>query len=238
LRFIALATPSRGKWTQTGNRFIRIVSSVRPKSHNFATMNEFDQWRAGYGTRTIGEEIAYHNELEARFPEQAHFNPMAAHTAFYTVWPSKVLEAGAWKGHLAKEILDTEPEVKKWVAYEISTAAITKTVCSYPEFSYTIPDRFDWFTSPHHFERFDMFVATHFIEHISDEHFKGMAAAINAAKVPALYFEAPINDTPTQWDGYQGTHMLNMGWAAIKMLLPEYEMRTIAPGCKLFIRQA
>lgn len=61
-------------------------------------MNEFDQWRAGYGTRTIGEEIAYHNELEARFPEQAHFNPMAAHTAFYTVWPSKVLEAGAWKG--------------------------------------------------------------------------------------------------------------------------------------------
>lgn len=200
-------------------------------------MNEFDQWRAGYNTRTLEQEIAYHNELEARFPDQAHFNLDAALSAFNIVWPRNVLEAGAWKGHLAKEILCSGIGVRKWVAYEISTAAIEKTVCHYPEFTYIIPDRFDWFTSSHHFERFDMFIATHFIEHISDEHFEGMAAAINAAQVPALYFEAPINDTPTQWDGYQGTHMLNMGWNAIKALFPDYEMRTIAPYCKLFTRK-
>jgi hypothetical protein len=199
-------------------------------------MNEFDAWRAGYNTRTFKEEMAYHNELEARFPDQAHFNPMAAHTAFYTVWPSKVLEAGAWKGHLAKMILDTEPDIESWTAYEICTAAIEKTVCHYPEFTYTIPDRFDWFTSSHHFERFDMFIATHFIEHISDEHFGGMAAAINAAKVPALYFEAPINDDASDWEGYPGTHILTMGWDEIKSLFPAYQVQDIAPGCKLFTR--
>jgi hypothetical protein len=199
-------------------------------------MNEFDAWRAGYNTRTFADEMDYHNELEARFPEQAHFNLDAALSAFNIVWPRNVLEAGAWKGHLAKEILCSGVGVRKWVAYEISTAAIEKTVCHYPEFTYTIPKRFDWFKSSDCFERFDMFIATHFIEHISDEHFRGMAVAINAAQVPALYFEAPIKDDASDWQGYPGTHMLTMGWDAIKSLFPAYQVQDIAPGCKLFTR--
>jgi len=199
-------------------------------------MNEFDEWRAGYNTRTFAEEMAYHNELEARFPDQAHFNLDAALSAFNIIWPRNVLEAGAWKGHLAKEILDTEPDIESWTAYEICTAAIEKTVCHYPQFTYTIPDRFDWFYSATILTGIDMFIATHFIEHISDEHFEGMAGAINAAQVPALYFEAPIKDEPSDWEGYPGTHMLTMGWDAIKSLFPDYEVRDIAPGCKLFTR--
>lgn len=39
LPFIALAIISRGKWTQTGSRFIRIVLNVGKKSRNFATMS-------------------------------------------------------------------------------------------------------------------------------------------------------------------------------------------------------
>lgn len=145
-------------------------------------MNEFDVWRAGYGKRTMQEEMAYHNDLEARFPDQAHFNLDAAFSVFNLIWPTNILEAGAWKGDLAKTILATYPHIEKWQAYEISTEAIAKTVCDDPRFYYTIPDRFDWFCDPAVFGGFNLFIATHFIEHISDEHFRGMAAPPKAGR--------------------------------------------------------
>ena len=37
-------------------------------------MNEFDKWRERYDTMTIDEQVAYHNEIEARYPEQKHYN--------------------------------------------------------------------------------------------------------------------------------------------------------------------
>jgi hypothetical protein len=37
-------------------------------------MNEFDTWRKNYDSMTIQQQVEYHNELEAKYPEQAHFN--------------------------------------------------------------------------------------------------------------------------------------------------------------------
>jgi len=200
-------------------------------------MNEFDEWRAGYNTRTFADELAYHNELEAKYPSQAHYNEQAARLVFEICRPGRVVEAGAWKANLAALILAEHTQMESWTAYEICTAAIEKTVCKDPRFSYVTPDRFDWFSNWLKFIHFDLFLATHFIEHISNEHFEGMAGAINAAQVPALYFEAPIKDDASDWQGYPGTHILTMGWDAIKSLFPAYQVQDIAPGCKLFIRK-
>jgi len=201
-------------------------------------MNEFDQWRSGYNTRTFAEEMAYHNELEAKYPLQAHYNEQAARLVFEMCRPGRVVEAGAWKANLAALMLAAHPQMESWTAYEICTAAIEKTVCTDSRFRYVTPDRFDWFYSATILAGIDMVVATHFIEHISNEHFEGMAGAINAAQVPYTYFEAPITDDGNTWEGYPGTHILEMGWGHIEKLFSNYAMTAIAPGCMLFTRKS
>jgi hypothetical protein len=199
-------------------------------------MNEFDQWRTGYGSRTIEQEIEYHNDLERRYPDQAHYNLKAAKEAFSTCMPHQVIEAGAWKGDLAKAILSENAKIKSWTAYEICTEAIRKTVCTDSRFTYILPEKFNWFLYEQVFSDIDMFLATHFIEHLSNTDLVSLTKALRAANVRSIYFEAPLTDEGSTWEGYEGTHMLEMGWNEIERLLPGYYEHTLAPGCKLYIK--
>jgi hypothetical protein len=200
-------------------------------------MNEFDAWRAGYNARTFAEEMAYHNELEAKYPSQAHYNEQAARLVFEMCRPVRVVEAGAWKADLAALILAAHPQMESWTAYEICTAAIEKTVCTDSRFKYGLITTFDWFGQWLYFKYCDLFLATHFIEHLSDAHFVRLANALDTANVPYIYFEAPITDEGNTWEGYPGTHILEMGWGHIEKLLSNYAMAAIAPGCMLFTRK-
>jgi hypothetical protein len=199
-------------------------------------MNEFDQWRAGYGSRTMQQEIDYHNDLERRFPHQAHYNLEAAREVFDICMPERVIEAGAWKADLAKAILAENSKIEAWTAYEISTEAIRKTVCTDFRFTYILPEKFTWFMYEQVFSGIDMFLATHFIEHLSNTDLLSLTKALRAAKVRCIYFEAPLTDEGNTWEGYEGTHMLEMGWNEIERLLPGYDEHTIAPGCKLYMK--
>ena len=68
-------------------------------------MNEFDKWRERYNTMTIDEQIVYHNELEARYPEQNHYNYDNVKEALMLCNKPIVLEFGTWKGDLAKQAM-------------------------------------------------------------------------------------------------------------------------------------
>ena len=68
-------------------------------------MNEFDKWREGYDNMTIDEQIAYHNELEARYPEQNHYNYDNVKEALMLCNKPIVLEFGTWKGDLALQAM-------------------------------------------------------------------------------------------------------------------------------------
>lgn len=192
-------------------------------------MNEFDKWRSNYDTMTIGEQIAYHNELEAKYPEQNHFNYERVKEALSVVqenvidifYPT-VLEFGTWKGDLALKAFE-DFKIHDWIGIEICEAAIRNTKCA--RIKYVIPDRFDWFKEKR-LGNPDIVIATHFIEHLSNEHFKDLANYIKGIRY--VHFESPLTDGGNDWEGYEGTHKLTLGWNQINEIMA-------ANGFKLII---
>lgn len=172
-------------------------------------MNEFDQWRKAYDTMTINEQIAYHNELEARYPEQNHYNYDKVKEALLLCSRPIVLEFGTWKGDLAKQAMQ-DFAILDWYGVEICEAAIRSTKCK--EVNYIKPTKFDWFKDKRTIKA-DIIIATHFIEHLSNDHFKELAKYCKGVSV--VHFESPLTNEGNEWDGYEGTHKLTIGWNEI-----------------------
>lgn len=181
-------------------------------------MNEFDNWRQKYESMTLQEQIEYHNDLERRFPEQAHYTFGNVKYALNMAGDNlRVLEFGCWKGDMAERSL-LEHSIQDWKGIEICTSAIEKTRCVNPKFSYIIPSEFNWFeTTPR--PECDIILATHFIEHLSNPHFESLA---NYCKgVDWIYFEAPLDEFDKNWDGYLGTHKLTYGWHSVEGIMAQ-----------------
>jgi len=175
-------------------------------------MNEFDIWRNKYDTLTIEEQIQYHNELESKYPEQAHFNYDNVKILLNLCNPDMdILEFGTWKADLC-EIALQDFQINSWTGIEICLSAIEKTKCHSPKLTYILPTEFDWFKHDNRPEC-DAIIATHFIEHLSNEHFALLAKYCKGA--PYVYFEAPLSENGQNWNGYLGTHKLNYGWSQV-----------------------
>jgi hypothetical protein len=196
-------------------------------------IENFNEWRNKYDTLTFEEQRLYHNHLEELYPEQAHYDLASAKIAFEHVKPLTVVEAGAWKANLAAIILNENATIEQWQAIELSTNAINKTLCKDDRFSYIDINRFDWWNEMQ-FEQ-DLFLATHFIEHLSGEH---LTALINAINTKAVYFEAPITNAGEAWNDFHGTHKLHFGWDIINSLftIKGYNVVNITNHCKLYIK--
>jgi hypothetical protein len=178
-------------------------------------MNEFDNWRERYDIMTIDEQIAYHNDLEARYPEQNHYNYHNVKEALLLCNKPLVLEFGTWKGDLAKQAMQ-DFNILAWYGIEICEAAIRLTKCK--EVNYIKPTKFDWFKDKRTIEA-DIIVATHFIEHLSNEHFIELAKYCKGVKY--IHFESPLTNNGNDWDGYIGTHKLTIGWNKINEIMKE-----------------
>lgn len=183
-------------------------------------MQIFDTWREHYQDWTMEQQVAFHNDLEAQYPEQAHFNYQAFEVALALAklvntqpW---ILEYGTWKGDLAQRAFNDHYWLGSWTGIEICTAAVAKTKCVDPRFSYVVPDRFDWFTRVREYPA-DLVVATHFIEHLSADHLGELIIYTQGA--PVVLFEAPLAEEGQDWTGYQGTHKLPLGWRQVTRLM-------------------
>ena len=196
-------------------------------------MNQFDQWRKDYESMTFEQQQDYHDHLESLYPDQAHYDLESAVKIFNWLKPKSVIEGGTWKGNLAKTILHDYPEVQSWLGYELCPAAIRKTVCNDGRFGYAVLNRFDWWNRGPIV--CDLFLATHFIEHLSFDHFKELAKAL---KCKHVYSEAPLTETGESWDGYEGTHNLPIGWMQVSELMKfhGYNRIDITHYCKLYER--
>jgi hypothetical protein len=193
----------------------------------------FDKWREDYDMLTFAEQVAYHNELEVRYPHQAHFNLDAAKAAIQIANPKKIIEAGCWKADLAAEILKTNSVITHWQGIEICSNAKERTVCNDPRFFYRDVESFTWWNSIGMV--CDLFIATHFCEHLSTQHFDELAHSLKSKYV---YFEIPISEHGEEWNGYHGTHKLPLGWRHVIAImgLNDYTHTDIAQHCKLFTK--
>jgi hypothetical protein len=190
----------------------------------------FNEWRSNYETLTLKEQVDYHNELEKLYPNQAHFDFGFALKVFDLVNPSEVTEAGGWKGDLANEMLNRY-DINLWQNIELCDNAILNTNCKHEKFVNIQPKTFDWFDSKLYK---GLFLATHFIEHLSNEHFNKLAESLT--DVEYVYFEAPIENYAQSWDNYIGTHKLEYGWDEIKNIMKNHEILIENNYCKLFKR--
>ena len=188
----------------------------------------FNEWRENYTLLTLKEQVDYHNELESKYPNQAHYDLDFALKVFDIVNPKYVTEAGGWKGDLANVMLNRY-NIESWKNIEICKNAIDNTNCKDARYSYFMPKSFDWFDSKLYK---GLFLSTHFIEHLSNEHFDKLINSLS--NVEYVYFEAPLNDEPQTWIDFEGTHKLEYGWNQIKEKFSTHEVIIENNGCKLF----
>jgi hypothetical protein len=191
-------------------------------------MMTFNEWRENYNDLTSDQQVAYYNYLETQYPNQAHFDLQFAIDVFQLVKPNIVTEAGGWKGDLANEMF-SRFSIDKWKNIEICQNAIDNTKCKNDKFINFKPENFNWFNSV---KIEGLFLATHFIEHLSNEHFNELANALQ--KNEYIYFEAPLTDEGENWVDYFGTHKLFYGWNDIKKQFPKHEIILENKICKLF----
>lgn len=186
----------------------------------------FDEWRSKYEEMSYRDNIDFHNQMESMYPNQMHFNAGNVIITLNLIGrPFKVLEFGGWKGDLAfAMITHYGDDIINWINIEICEAVINKTIHSSEKYRVIKPHRFDWFAEKR-IEKPDVVVATHFIEHISNEHFELLARYVSG--IPVIYFEAPIEDSRQSWNGYMGTHKLIYGWDDVKRIMKGYGYSSI-----------
>lgn len=182
---------------------------------------DFDQWRKNYDTATMEDQIAAHDEIGSLYPDQAHFDLEKIKDVLLNKNIKRVVEAGPWKGDLAHAILSDPAydHIVSWIGIEICQYAKLHTVVSDGRFVYYNPSRFDfWNEKAMSAIEGDIFIGTHFIEHLSDQHMMSLACVIQGYE--HIYFEAPITLAGQSWDGYEGTHMLTLGWDKVLQMFP------------------
>lgn len=142
----------------------------------------------------------------------------------------KVVEFGGLLGNMARVVLDKHGDkIKKWINYELQTHAIKKNQCSHRQYTAVVASRFCWELDLD--DDFNVFVASHSIEHIKKDQLVLLLEKIKNAKY--IYLEAPISDdtehlTPADnvnsfYGGRCGaTHILEIGFEQISNILKDY----------------
>jgi len=174
------------------------------------TVIDWNAWRASYGEMTFADQARFYDVVHDQFPEQARFSTRILERFLEHVGVDRidVAELGGWDGGFAAEILSTHPEIASWVNHEASAAAVDASICSDPR--YTGDALEDWYWVRHHV--CDLFVASHVLEHLT---FVDVLRVFDATHCKWMYLQSPLGEEATSWDGYRGSHILEVGWRVL-----------------------
>lgn len=199
-----------------------------------ATQIDWDGWRAAYDDMSFEDQRAFYNQVFETLPEQARASVKSLRSLIDHIGTSwlRVVELGGWDGGLAAEALREFPSLA-WRNYEISSEAVANSVCEDMHYRPVALD--DWYWVANH--RCDLFVASHVIEHLK---WRDLLATFDATDCRWMYLQAPLRDGQTDWRGYHGSHILEVGWAAIVEALEERGFRLVdeltVPNVRCFER--
>lgn len=205
--------------------------------------NVFDTWRELYETLTTEEQKEFHNDIELKYPEQAHFHSENVDwlLSFMLIDNESVLfdivEMGGWKGDLAKHCIDKNGKnINKWTNMELCENAINKSVFSDTRYMPMQPDSFTWFENSK--LKGDCFISTHVIEHLSNKHFISLVDYLSENNYKYVLFEAPLYNNDHNWKGYLGTHILGFGWESVvrEMSAKGFELLHSGVDCRIFVK--
>lgn len=170
---------------------------------------DWDAWRAGYDDMSFADQQDFYDRVfDLCRVQQQHDAIRLSRLLAYVDrcgWAYTVGELGGWDGELAAAMLHDHPTIGGWVNYEISRKAADASVCQDPRYKAFALDRFYWETP--HLE--DVFVASHVLEHLR---FADVQAVFDHTTARWLYLAVPVTENGRDWDGYHGSHILEVGW--------------------------
>lgn len=177
------------------------------------TEPDWDAWRENYPVTTFAEQQEFLQSTVVQFPHQRHFDVDEAYAAFALIDdPRTVIELGGWDGALAWFMLLSN-EIESWVNYDI--VAVPQVEQLNGRYRTKLLSDYIWkqpITA-------DVFVGTHVIEHLSEDHLRQLLVAIETRWI---YFEAPLLSDGESWEGYGGTHVLELSWPEVEVLVDSH----------------
>lgn len=170
----------------------------------------WDAWRAGYDTATVGFQREFYDAVFVAHPHQHRFDAKTLGGLLdYIGRDVTVVELGGWTGDFAAAMLAARAEITWWENHEISPAALAASVCSDPR--YVPVAAIDWYWTVTHTA--DVFVASHVLEHLT---LRDVRQVLDASDVGFAFVQAPLGDSGRSWRGYAGSHILEVGWAGLE----------------------
>lgn len=195
----------------------------------------FDEWRASYARLTDREQLDYLEDLSARYPDQARANHEQV-SLFLAGRTGRVVEIGGHVGLLAQAMLARMPGLTCWLNLEASKWARTHDVCDDPRYRTVDPGGFYWWRNAPRFPG-SILVASHVLEHFSAEDVGRLLYCF--PQVKDAYVECPLEQEPSDWRGYEGTHILEVGWEGLEQLFASYGFTVggMTGGVRTFVRE-
>lgn len=165
----------------------------------------FDEWRAAYDTLTDEEHAEAAQAFLRDYAEKDCFNLALLAPTLARLQLTRIIEVGGGSGRLARLLLEGLPTVRAWVNYELIY------------FGGAFSSRYQLRDRPRLWEeknvRGDVLLFSHSAEHLRLHQILGCVRAMSELK--HLVILAPLPDEPPDWSGYQGTHILEVGWDAL-----------------------
>lgn len=181
---------------------------------------DWDAWRESYDTMTFAEQRDFYEQVATLYPYQQHFTLTHICQAFEYAQPRVVAELGGWNGRLAAEML-SRFDLASWINYDIVDVAQATTDSRYRQCVLT---DYLWNLEP---VQADIFVATHTIEHLKLDDLRLLVYGLDCEHV---FFEAPLQSEPTDWRGYAGSHVLEVGWDGVDDLMADAGYHNVMHG--------
>lgn len=203
----ALRALSRSAWNVADKIPYPAGDILFVQPSDYPQRNRWDDWRSRYQTLTVADHQAAYDDAFDADRDQRRFDADTLRRLLDRIGePVSVIELGGWDGELAKTVLaSTNGQVKRWRNYEISPKAVEATVCDDRRYQAYAENRFYWDAR----RRADLFVASHVIEHLS---LADVRRTLDATSCRYVFLQAPLEPGPTDWRGYDGGHVLEVGW--------------------------
>lgn len=184
--------------------FLRRKNFIKQYDFSNNTYHDVDwiKWRKYYHTLSIEDQRKVYDacyDIErGRF-----FNTKTVIYFLIGIMPLKIIEIGGSDGSLAKSILNIDMSIEYWDNYDISTLAISQTVCNDIRYKGISINKFPWDMT---YEKdYNILIMSDVAEHFKEEQISLLIDKLNGLEY--IYYKIPWDPS---WKTYNGTHVLEM----------------------------
>jgi hypothetical protein len=166
---------------------------------------DFDLWRTQYDQMSFLDQVAFYMQfkqpgMKGNSLFRTDFITLLRNFLDQSIEPCRMVEIGGDEGQLAQLFMD-HPNLGFWHNFDL---------CSFPQTFYH--ERYlytpltDWVWNLPPFEGFNCVVLSHVLEHLKARDVEKIFPLI--ANCPHVIMETPLPETKPNWQGYNGSHIL------------------------------